>query len=765
MSNRAQQLELPPPRTYTRTDFAALRAYVQRIQLPTIARLYFDPDTTPYEDDPAELERYLRTMRDDLVHLAMLNGSSVLAEHLKVSIRQHGSAKLTRVSLRMVEDAARLAAAAPAMTHPVGLWFRPLVAKRLIAEGIATLGDLIAFCNRRGGSWWRPVPRIGLLRARVLVAWLRRHEASLGVSIASDVTDVDPLIIQAVPAASPTARVMLVPAGAVSAGEIPAALAPLERVDLPLALSGATGTNRASGLCYLHAKHDIDAIRAYLNRYVEQRSTLLAYTRELERLLLWSVTVRGTALASLNVEDCEAYKAFLASPGDDFKGPPVSRASGRWRPFAPGGLSLSSQRYATRALRAAFDWFVDVRYLAGNPWRAVRDPRPVKRLTAMQIDRALPATLWARTRTVVAGQCEGDGPDAPRWRAAQALQLLMGDSGLRVAEAAAATRVFLQQLQADGDLAASWQLAVIGKGDKERIVPVSAACVAAIAAHWADRGEDFDNAGSTRALIAPLVIPPTPRAQQKFGTEEEGVPGAERERMNGAADRSGKQGGYSVRGARGLIAWMTRQLLKQMPDLSEPQRVQLTRTSPHAFRHTFGTQTVASGVPLDVTQRVMGHASVQTTTVYVTAEQQRMRRELGSYFSKMDPAPAVVPVPHETREPVPSLPEDGLSLPQIRDDASMRTATVVLSLHIENNSKFVRGRKRVIEHIEQWILEDYEAHRLSVGEYELKVPHETDDELGDLMAELLDEIQAAAGDRHCYSSSEARLAGSDRVWD
>ncbi|QDQ82266.1 site-specific integrase [Paraburkholderia megapolitana] len=762
MSNRAQQLELPPPRTYTRTDFAALRAYVQRIQLPTIARLYFDPDTTPYEDDPAALERYLRTMRDDLVHLAMLNGSSVLAEHLKVSIRQHGSAKLTRVSLRMVEDAARLAAAAPAVTHAVGLWFRPLVAKRLIAEGIATLGDLIAFCNRRGGSWWRSVPRIGLLRARVLVVWLRRHEASLGVTVASDVNDVDPLVIQAAPA---TSRVTLVPAGTVSNGLARAALAPLERVDLPLALSGATGTNRASGLCYLHAKHDIDAIRAYLNRYVEQRSTLLAYTRELERLLLWSVTVRGTALASLNVEDCEAYKAFLASPGEDFKGPPVSRASGRWRPFAPGGLSLSSQRYATRALRAAFDWFVDVRYLAGNPWRAVRDPRPVKRATAMKIERALPATLWASTRVFVSGQCEGDGPDAPRWRAAHALQLLMGDSGLRVAEAAAATRDFLQHLPADGDMAASWQLGVIGKGDKERIVPASAACVAAIAAHWADRGEDFGDASSTRALIAPLVIPPTPRAQRKFGpAAEEGADG-EHEPADGAADRSSEHGGYSVRGARGLIAWMTRELLKQMPDLSESQRVQLTRTSPHAFRHTFGTQTVASGVPLDVTQRLMGHASVQTTTVYVTAEQQRMRREMSVYFGKLDPAPAVEPVSPVTPELAPSLPGDGLSLPQVQDDASMQTATVLLSLHIENNSKFVRGRKRVIEHIERWILEDYEAHKLSAGEYELKVPYETDDELGDLMAELLDEIQAAADDRHCYSSSEARLAGSDRIWD
>ncbi len=44
MANRPQQLDLLPPRTYTRTDFAALRVYVQRVSPATIMRLYFDPE-------------------------------------------------------------------------------------------------------------------------------------------------------------------------------------------------------------------------------------------------------------------------------------------------------------------------------------------------------------------------------------------------------------------------------------------------------------------------------------------------------------------------------------------------------------------------------------------------------------------------------------------------------------------------------------------------------------------------------------------------
>ncbi|OTP66191.1 hypothetical protein [Caballeronia sordidicola] len=44
MANQTQQLALPAPRTYTRTDFTALRAFVQHIALGVIARRYYDPD-------------------------------------------------------------------------------------------------------------------------------------------------------------------------------------------------------------------------------------------------------------------------------------------------------------------------------------------------------------------------------------------------------------------------------------------------------------------------------------------------------------------------------------------------------------------------------------------------------------------------------------------------------------------------------------------------------------------------------------------------
>ena len=71
-----------------------------------------------------------------------------------------------------------------------------------------------------------------------------------------------------------------------------------------------------------------------------------------------------------------------------------------------------------RALRAAFAWWVDVRYLAGNPWTAVNDPPVIQRASAMKIERALPADLWRRLRNELDVRCAEEGDSAsPSWRA------------------------------------------------------------------------------------------------------------------------------------------------------------------------------------------------------------------------------------------------------------------------------------------------------------------------------------------------------------
>lgn len=655
-------------RRYTTKDFTALRAYVQRIAPAVIARTYYDPDEDAHAATPGAMERYLSAMLDALVALALAYGSTALADHLRASIRQHGRPLLTAVTFRMVTEAAQLAALPPHADHAISAWLRPRVARRLKGEGIQTLGELIAFCNRRGGSWWRSIPRIGPGRARAIVSWLRRQQASLQLTIDADVDSAAqegvPLVAAELVEVMPAAKVTgSGPSSGPSAGLHGSGpsrgpgdnseagrltLAPLERLAVPHALSGAHGENRSRAFCYIQANHDLDAVRAYLNRYRDQPKTLRAYTKELERFLLWAVVLRGKALSDLRVDDCEAYKDFLKNPDPRFVGERFPRHSPRWRPFAlsaDGSASLSpeSQRYTVRVLRTAFAWWVDVRYLAGNPWQAVNDPMVIKRERAMKIERALPAGLWRKLRDELdvrsAVECGATAGaqwrmdtnlrrNGVQWRAVRAAILLMGDSGLRREEAASARREDLRPSSFGTPERPVWELTLVGKGQRERTVPVSAATLNALRAHWADRGQDFDGATEENTqsgpLLSPVVILWTDASRRRHRAGQ----GAEiRE------GQSANEAGYTADGLNRLISRMVTELVETMDDLNLEERRRLGQANAHAFRHTFGTQSVADEVPVDVVQKVLGHASLQTTTLYVQAEKQRVVEEVARYYA------------------------------------------------------------------------------------------------------------------------------------
>jgi integrase len=544
-------------RGYTTKDFTALRAYVQRIPPAVIARTYYDPDDDPHAATPGAMERHLTKMLDTLVALAIAHGSTVLADHLRASIKQHGRPLLTAVTFRMVTEAAQLPALPPHASHSIGAWLRPRIARRLKGEGIGTLGELVAFCNRRGGSWWRSIPRIGPGRARAIVSWLRKQQASLQLTVEADVDSLEragvPLIVAELVEVAPAAKVTQ---SGQSCGSARLTLAPLERLAVPHTLSGASGENRSTAFCYIRASHDLDAVRAYLNRYRDQPKTLRAYTKELERFLLWAVVLRGKALSDLRVDDCEAYKDFLKDPDPRFVGERFARHSSRSRPFASTDLTAESQRYAVRRLRSAFAWLVDVRYLAGNPWVAVNDPPIIRRANSMQIDRALPAELWRKLRDELDARSAPE--QASQWRALRATILLMGDSGLRREEAASARREYLRP-SAYGTLERPvWELTIVGKGQRERTVPVSASTLSALRAHWSDRGRVFDVEGvveghgvvdvevSTGPLLAPVFIPWTDASRRRHRHAQ-----ADHHENRGAASQMSARQGTPPMGSTG----------------------------------------------------------------------------------------------------------------------------------------------------------------------------------------------------------------------
>ena len=97
--------------------------------------------------------------------------------------------------------------------------------------------------------------------------------------------------------------------------------------------------------------------------------------------------------------------------------------------------------------------------------------------------------------------------------------------------------------------------------------------------------------------------------------------------------------------------------------------------------------------------------------------------------------------------------EKAAQAPDGQADANggIKTATVLLWLRVENNSKFVRGKKRARENIERYLLKEYAAKLRPSGQYELKVLYRTDEDLDKTMDELLRQIAFEADLRNCFS--------------
>jgi integrase len=132
-------------------------------------------------------------------------------------------------------------------------------------------------------------------------------------------------------------------------------------------------------------------------------------------------------------------------------------------------------------------------------------------------------------------------------------------------------------------------------------------------------------------LLAPIVIPWTDASRRRHRHAGIGDPHPLPNKSSPA-----DEAGYTADGLNRLISRMMKCLVETMDTLSLDERVQLGRVNAHAFRHTFGTQSVADEVPVDVVQKVLGHASLPTTTIYVQAERQRVVEEVARYFAGVD---------------------------------------------------------------------------------------------------------------------------------
>lgn len=599
---------------YTRADNIALRAYLSKVELPVILNLYYcDDDLEERKIEGSRgLGAFLDRMRDYLIE-RLSDANPHMAEAL---MRARQSASWSKAAIAYLIEAADKEISSPRLRDPVTQWFKPVAAKRLKEDGINTLEDLMVTIRVRGRGWYRPIPCLGRGKAATIVNWLGRYPDTLG-PLPHSLSDPGNDIRE----------------GTVVVARFSKLLVPFERIRLASDLDGSKGINRHHIFPLIPARNDYDAVEAYLVKHQGEPKTHRSYRKELERFLLWCVAERGVALSSVLTEDCEAYKAFLASPDERWVGTRKPRKSVDWRPFA-GTPSAESQRYAILVIRTFFTYLVGVRYLTANPWIAVNMPKVVDEIHPIQIEKALTATLWDKLAgedgilDQLCAMSEEDlikryrfrgfarlQPLAAQVRLCRALILILGVTGIRREELSLAIR---RELKPFDGAPGVWQLRVLGKGKRRRYTYLTEREVDAIKAHWQDREEDFSFSMTDLPLVSPVIIPPTGAATTKhFAKATTGARGCS------------PDGIYTA-----VTTWLTRIANDDLFPLAPEERDKLKQTGIHAFRHTFGTNAVADDMPLDVVQELLGHKSLNTTSIYIKSPEQRKASEVGKWAKK-----------------------------------------------------------------------------------------------------------------------------------
>jgi site-specific recombinase XerD len=561
------------------------------------------------------------------------------AEYGKASARQKRRAKLIARQLDALRWLEGLVAQSPRAGDAVAAWLNPALANHLEAADIFTLAQLVERINGIGRRWYAGIKAMGESKAQRIVEWLRELGSPHGHSIELQL-----------------GRHVALPRSKLYAHELQAVVAPasdirpLEKFIVPAELDGTRGLyRRPQAQCLLKAGNDYQAILAWLRSKhgltpdqkanlkarrrqrdtgVEQgldwlqalSNTQRAYRKESERFLLWAVTHKGKALSSMSNEDCIEYRDFLADPqprsrwcGDRGR----ERWSPLWRPFE-GPLSASAQRHAVTILKNLYGFLVDQNYLMGNPWSAVGVPRSAG--PKVNAGRSFSLAQWG----FIEAQLKMLQATSANQRLTFGLHLLYA-TGLRLSEVVAATVDDLQWVEYPADASddqpmQGWMLRVIGKGQKEREVPLPINVVGELAKYLRSRGldpdpEDIGNQGafllgkaSDAALRAPGL-----NTGQRFDPRE-GI----------AATTFYDQ----------IKAFFTGcgDVLRGQGDARGAER--FAKASTHWMRHSHASHAIASGMPIEIAQQNLGHASLATTTVYVTTEKRRRMKAVEEFWQR-----------------------------------------------------------------------------------------------------------------------------------
>ena len=491
----------------------------------------------------------------------------------------------------------------PHADDAVEAWLIPNLALHLKNYGINTIRELVRHINHSGNRWHAGIRNIGAGAAARIVYWIQANEHALKMQLSSHVL---------------TKRSEFDVALARQERPITLGIVPIEYFEPRHALDGSAGINRGERNKTL-AFNDYEAIHLWLKTVGHGGNTWRSYRKEAERFLLWSILERGKPLSSMLVDDCILYRDFLFDLGripdriwnEKYRIPQenwlgkrsTERWSEAWRPFEHPPLSNhaehpylkpvlspASQKHAQTVLKAMCEFLTRQRYLDSNPWDGV--PPIQKQASAIKVERSFTFRQWE----ALIRYLETKPYDARHARLRVILKLGYG-TGMRLSEIVSALWGDIRYFESTASDVKGWEIRVTGKGMKERMVAMPTAVMMELRNYMAYRG--FESLAE---------IPEDTPLIDRLGM------------ANVAADASLSLSHPAL--YKTLKAFFREASVALADELEESAR-QIEKASTHWLRHTSGSHAVAKGVPIEVIRDNFGHASIGTTSIYITTETER----------------------------------------------------------------------------------------------------------------------------------------------